>query len=474
MTQMRQPASEASGDLPPVRDRSNLILLVLCSAAFMALLDVFVVNVAFTAIGDSYSGSDLSDLSWVLNGYTIVYAALLIPAGRLADRHGRKAGFIAGVALFSLSSLACAFAPTLWWLVAFRVLQAAGAAALTPTSLGLLLSTLPAERRAGAVKIWATSTALAGAVGPVLGGLLVEVSWRWIFLINVPFGVAAIVGAVLLVPETKDGSVTRIPDVLGAAAIAIGLGGLALALVKGSEWGWASRSTLVAFAVTISALVVVAIRVARHPVPIIDPALLRVRSFFWSNVTAVLFCTAFGAVLPSVILRLQTGLHYDALTTGLAVAPGPLAVPFVAALGQRLGRRMSASKLVALGNAFVGLGAVLMAVSASADVNYWTQLFPGWMLVGVGVGFALPNLLAKATVDLPPTRVSTGSAIVNTSRQLGYVLGVTMLVAILGTITAGAADSLDSFRWGWWAIAGAGLLATLTSFGIAAPSRTGK
>lgn len=474
MTQMRPPASEALGDAQPVRDRSNLILLVLCSAAFMALLDVFVVNVAFTAIGASFSGSDLSDLSWVLNGYTIVYAALLIPAGRLADRHGRKAGFITGVALFSLSSLACAFAPTLWWLVAFRVLQAAGAAALTPASLGLLLTTLPAERRATAVKIWATTTALAGAVGPVLGGVLVKVSWEWIFLINVPFGVAAIVGTMLLVQETKDSSVTRIPDILGAAAIAIGFGGLALALIKGDEWGWTDQSTLVVFAVTVIAFVVVAIRMAKHPVPIIDPALLRVRSFFWSNVTAVLFCTAFGAVLPSVIFRLQTGLHYDALITGLAVAPSPLLVPFVAALGQRLSKRVSASNLVALGNAFVGLGAVLMAVSASTDVNYWTQIFPGWMLVGVGVGFALPNLLAKATVDLPPARVSTGSAIVNTSRQVGYVLGVTMLVAILGTITAGAADSLDSFRWGWWAIAGAGLLATLTSFGIAAQSRTDK
>ncbi len=474
MTQMRRPASEALGDPPPVRDRSNLILLVLCSAAFMALLDVFVVNVAFTAIGESYSGSDLSDLSWVLNGYTIVYAALLIPAGRLADRHGRKAGFIFGVALFLLASLACAFAPTLWWLVAFRVLQAAGAAVLTPTSLGLLLTTLPAERRAGAVKIWATSTALAGAVGPVLGGVLVEVSWEWIFLINVPIGLAAIVGAMRLLPESKDTSVTKIPDLLGAAAIAVGFGGLALALVKGGEWGWTDQPTLTVFAVTILAFVVVAIRMARHSSPIIDPALLRVRSFFWSNVTAVLFCTAFGAVLPSVILRLQTGLNYDALITGLAVAPSPLLVPFVAALGQRLSRRMSPSTLVALGNAFVALGAVLMAVSASAEVNYWTQIFPGWMLVGVGVGFALPNLLAKATVDLPPARVSTGSAIVNTSRQVGYVLGVTMLVAILGTITVGAADSLDSFRWSWWAIAGAGLLATLASFGIAAPARTDK
>ena len=160
----------------PARDRSGAVLLVLCAAAFMAMVDVFVVNVAFTAIGQDYAGSSLSDISWVLNAYTIVYAALLIPAGRLADRYGRKAGFLGGLAVFTLASAACALSPSLWWLIGFRVLQAAGAAALTPTSLGLLLTSMPADRRASAVKIWATSSALAAAIGPVIGGALVKIS----------------------------------------------------------------------------------------------------------------------------------------------------------------------------------------------------------------------------------------------------------------------------------------------------------
>ncbi|AUM16834.1 major facilitator transporter [Rhodococcus ruber Chol-4] len=469
----RTMVGEQTGDAP-VRDRSNLMLLVLCSAAFMAMLDVFVVSVAFAAIGEGYPGSSLADLSWVLNAYTIVYAALLIPAGRLADRYGRRAGFVVGLVVFTVASLACALGPTLWWLVGFRVLQAVGAAALTPTSLGLLLTALPPERRATAVKIWATSTSLAAAVGPVIGGALVKVSWQWVFLINVPVGIAAVVGAVVLLPETKDATVTRIPDVLGAAVLAVALGSLALALVKGQEWGWSGTGTLTAFAVAVVGLAAVAVRMRRHPAPVVDPALLRVRSFFWSNVTALLFCTAFGAVLLSVILRLQTGAHYSALVTGLAVAPSPLMVPIFAAVSQRLSNRLAPSTLVAIGNVLVGVGVIMLAVSATEEVNYATQVLPGWLLVGVGVGFSLPNLLAKATVDLPPARVSTGSAVVNTSRQMGYVLGVSMLVAILGEFGSADAETLAVFTYAWWAIAVVALASAATAMGMRSRRASGE
>ncbi|MEC3956855.1 MFS transporter [Nocardia sp. CDC153] len=472
LSEPRQTATSVPVPEQRERDRSTLILLTLCSAAFMAMLDVFVVNVAFRSIGEAFARSSLSNLSWILNGYTIVFAALLIPAGRLADRYGRKAGFIVGLSVFAGASLACALAPNLWWLIAFRVLQAAGAAALLPTSLGLLLTALPVERRAGAVKIWATSTSLAAAVGPVVGGALVKASWQWVFLINVPIGVLALIGVVLLLPETKGPVQSKIPDILGAAVLALALGALSLALVKGQEWGWSGTATVVSFVVAAIAFATVVVRVLRHPAPIIDPTLLKVRSFFWANVTTILFCTAFGAVLPSVIFRLETGAHYDTLITGLAVAPGPLMVPFFAAVSQRVGRYLSVAWVVAIGNVLVGLGAVVMAVSAREQVHYATQLLPGWLIVGIGVGFTLPNLLAKATVDLPPAQVSTGSAIVNTSRQLGYVFGVVMLVAILGTLTAATnSDALDSFRWGWWAIAAVGLLSTFTAFGIA-PARS--
>ncbi|MFJ8812474.1 MFS transporter [Amycolatopsis thermoflava] len=196
---------------------------MLCLAAFMAMLDVFVVNVAFTGIGASFAGSSL------------------------ADRHGRKAGFLVGLTVFTLASVGCAVAPGLWWLVAFRVLQAVGAAALTPAGLGLLLTALPPERRAGAVKVWATTSSFAAALGPVVGGALVELSWNWVFLINVPVGVVAFAAAMRLVPESRDESVTRLPDVPDAVVLAVAIGALALGLVKGGEWGWTGAAALGAF-----------------------------------------------------------------------------------------------------------------------------------------------------------------------------------------------------------------------------------
>lgn len=450
----------------PAGQRSNLILLVLCSAAFMAMLDVFVVNVAFTAKGEGYAGASLADLSWVLNGYTIVYAALLIPAGRLADRYSRKKGFLLGLAVFTVASALCAVAPTLWWLNGFRVLQAVGAAALTPTSLGLILTAMPAARRAFAVKVWATSTSIAAAIGPVIGGALVRVSWEWVFLINVPIGVLAFVAARSLVPDSCDASVSRAPDLVGSVVLALAIGAVALALVKGQEWGWSSGSTLAAFAVAAVGLAVFVWRAFHHPAPVVDPALLKVRTFFWANASALLFCVAFGAILPSVVLRLESYAGFSPLATGFAVAPGPLMVPIFAVIGQRLTRHVPVGVVVSLGNALVGVGAVVMAVSATDEVSYAADLLPGWLIVGMGVGFALPILLASATVDLPPARVSTGSAIVNTSRQLGYVVGVAMLVAILGTLAASDARALSAFTHAWWAIAGVAAVGAVAALGI--------
>ena len=225
-----------------------MILATLSGAAFMASLDVFIVNVAFPDIGHDFNGASLANLSWILNGYTIVYAALLVPLGRLADRYGRKAGFVGGLALFTAASAACAFSTGLWMLVAFRVLQAVGAAALTPTSLGLLLTSTPPERRVRAVRIWAASGALAAAIGPVVGGVLVQASWRWVFLVNLPVGVVAVIAAVRSVPDSRDESITRTPDLLGAAMLAAAIGAVSLGLVRGSDWGWGSATTIATFA----------------------------------------------------------------------------------------------------------------------------------------------------------------------------------------------------------------------------------
>src|SRR2546423_1202176 len=262
------------------------VLAVLSLAAFMASLDLFIVNVAFPDISRDFHGESLSNLSWVLNGYAVLYAALLVPLGRLADRFGRLTGFLGGLALFTIASAACAASGNLWTLVAFRGLQAVGAAALTPTSLGLLLAATPAEKRARAVRIWAAIGALAAAFGPVVGGLLVQASWRWVFVVNVPFGILAIVAAWRFVPDSRDLAVTRIPDLFGSALVAVGIGALALALVKGPGWGWTSYGVDGAFLVAAVGLGGFWGGSGRHPLPVVEPALLRGPAFARANMIA--------------------------------------------------------------------------------------------------------------------------------------------------------------------------------------------
>ena len=455
---------------PAPRDRSSAVVLVLCAAAFMAMLDVFVVNVAFTDIGASFPGSALSSLSWVLNAYAIGYAALLIPAGRLADRYGRKVSFLAGLTVFTLASAACAAAPSLWWLVALRVVQAAGAAALTPASLGLLLTVLPPDRRAGAVRVWATTSSVAAAVGPVVGGALVELSWRWVFLINLPIGVVVFWVARRLIPRSPadasaQGDAVRMPDLLGVAVLAATIGAAALGLVKGGEWGWSSPTTLAVFAAALIGAGCFMWRTLRHPSPVVDPALFRAPAFRWANLTVLTFCTAFGAAFPAVVLWLEQVAGFSAIRTGLAILPGPTMVPIFAVVGRRLAARVPAGRLVAAGNLVFGVGAIMLALGVSGHAAYATHVLPGWIVTGVGIGLALPTMLTSATAALPAEQAATGSAVVNTSRQLGYVLGVAILVAVLGAITGTPEQVQTGFRHAWLFIAVTAVLSAATALG---------
>lgn len=453
------PLSPASAPPP----HSGLLLGILSLAAFMAGLDLFIVNVGFDAIGREFDGASLADLSWVLNAYAIVFAALLVPLGRLSDRYGRKAGFLFGVALFTAASAACAVSTSLWQLVLFRVLQAVGAAALTPASLGLLLSAFPPERRAGAVRIWSASGALAAAAGPVFGGLLVSASWRWIFLVNIPIGVLALVVAVRIVPDSKEAAMTRLPDLPGAALLTGSIGLLALGLVKINDWSAVRTSAVLAGAVL--GIAVFWFRSRRHASPVIEPALLRVRAFVWSNLTAIAFSAAFAANLLTAILWMQQVWHYSALRTGLGIAPGPLMVPLAAIVAAKLAARVPAGRMVAAGCLLCTVGVLLMAASMGQSPHYASELLPGWLVGGAGVGLALPTILATATTDLPAARFSTGSAVVNMSRQIGSVLGISLLVAILGTpLTYDATH--EAFVNAWIAIGIFMMLGAATAFGM--------
>jgi EmrB/QacA subfamily drug resistance transporter len=441
----------------------RIVTAVLIGAAFLAGVDLFIVNVAFDQIGRDFATADLSELSWILNAYAVVYAALLIPMGRLADRVGQKRGFIAGMALFIAASLACGLAPGIWWLVAFRVLQAVGAAAMTPASLGLLLAAVAPEKRAPAARLWATTGAVAAALGPALGGGLVQLSWQWAFWVNLPVGLLLVVGAIRYVPDVRLNLGTPLPDLAGALQLVLAVGGLVLGLVQGSDWGWTSPRVIGAFAVSALAAAAFGRRTLRHPAPIISPGLLGVPAFRWANLATLIFNSAFGAALLGAILWLQQAWEYGALQTGLAIALGPLVVPITSVLAHRMLPSARPGHLIAAGSLLFAGSALWQAWVLSETPAYWTGFLPAWLLGGVGVGLAMPNLLAAATATLPPAQASTGGGIVTMSRQVGLALGVSMLVTIVD-----GADRQAGFTHAWYAVAVGMLLAALAALRMAA------
>jgi EmrB/QacA subfamily drug resistance transporter len=436
------------------------VLVIVCAAVVLSSLDLFIVNVALPDMARDLHESNLPDLSWVLNAYAIVYAALLVLLGRLAESRRREHGFLLGVLVFTAASAACGAASSLPELIAFRVVQAAGAALLTPTSLSLVLASTAPERRHGAVRAWTAVGGLAAALGPVVGGLLVAVSWRWVFLVNVPIGVAALVAGWTRLPRVDGHPVAR-PDALAAALVTAGVTGLSLGLVKGNGWGWGSASTILTLAGSVAVLAAFAIHCARHRNPLIDARLFAVRAFTGSSLVALVFSIAFGAMLFSRVLFAQEVWGWSALATGLSIAPGPLMVPvFAFGVAGRLIRRYGPGPVIAAGATIFAVGSAWWAASVTIRPDYVSGQLGGMILTGIGVGLTLPTFMATGTSSLPPSSFATGSAVINMLRQVGLAVGVAVLVAVLG-VPHGSASTLSAYRHAWEVIAFASLLAAV-------------
>jgi EmrB/QacA subfamily drug resistance transporter len=442
---------------PPINARSDAdvsarrvaaIVGVLSLAVFMSSLDLFIVNLAFPYIGREYPGTSLSSLSWVLNGYTIVFAAVLVPAGRWADRVGRLRLFVAGLVIFSLGSLLCGLAPGVPELIGARVIQASGAGLMVPASLSLLLAVVPAPARARAIGTRSAIGALGAALGPVIGGSLVQLSWRWVFWINLPVGVAAILLARRVVPESKDDEVRGRPDVIGAALLAASVGLVALALVKAPGWGWGSASFIGLLLLSLACGVAMIFRSHRHHSPVIELGLLRSRTFSGTFAASILYYAGFGAFVLNSVEFLTGVWHYSAVVAGLAIGPGPLMVlPFARLVAPRLAVRLGGAGRVAVIGCAVNAGAQLLwLIMIQAHPAYLTHLLPAQLLGGAGVGLTIPSLIGAGTASLPPAHFGTGSGILNMARQVGTVLGVAGLVAILSH--AVPADPLAGYRHG--------------------------
>jgi EmrB/QacA subfamily drug resistance transporter len=448
------------------------VFAVVTAGIAMVNLDLFIVNVALPSIGRTFGGADLASLSWVLNAYAIVFAALLVPAGRAADLIGRRTAFLAGVIVFALASAACAVAPDVWLLVVARIIQAAGGALLMPASLGLLLAAAPPDKRTGAIRGWTSVGGAAAALGPVLGGALVAANWRWVFLVNVPIAAVALLASLRVLPradnskkrasaDTADTADTVRPDTVGAALFTIAIGALALALVKSDEWGWTSARVLGSIAVAVVLLLLFVRRSARHPAPVIEPHLLRLPAFSTATAANVVFGAAFGAMLLMVTLWCQDVWGWSALRTGLGVAPGPLLVPFFAVGAGPLARRIGPGPVAALGCAIYAAGCVFWRFNLSLVPDYPAHMLPGMLMTGTGVGLALPTLVSAGVSAVPPHRFATGSGVVTMARQVGIVIGVAILVTVLGHPSGAAA--LAAFQHATLVIAAIAVTAGLAS-----------
>jgi len=443
------------------------VLLIVCAGVVLASLDLFIVNVALPQIARDLHARDLGELSWVLNAYAIVYASLLVFFGRLADRYRRDRAFLLGVAVFTAASVACAASASVGMLIGFRVLQAAGAALLTPTSLGLVLASHEDPvRRSSAVRTWTAVGGLSAAIGPVVGGLLVAASWRWVFLVNLPVGVAALVVGWRRLPAVPGHPIQR-PDPLGVVFATAGVGLLTFGLVKGSDWGWASAriDTVLAAAVVVLGSFVLHCLYSRAP--LVHPDLFRSRSFTGASLIALFFSSSFGAMLLSIVLWEQGAWGWSALRAGLAIAPGPLMVPVISFLvAGRLIHRYGSAAVISLGSVSFAAGVAWWALAVTASPNYVSGVLGGMILTGVGVGLTLPTMMATAAASLPPHAFATGSAVINMIRQTGLAVGVAVLIAVLGTGVAQHGARLASFQHAWWVSAAVSLAGVVPALAL--------
>jgi EmrB/QacA subfamily drug resistance transporter len=457
----------------PVRQRRiapGAALAVASFGAFLAFLDATIVNIAFPDIQHSFPRTSLAELSWVLNAYNVVFAALLVAAGRFADLFGRRRMFVAGVVVFAIASVGCAIAPSVGFLVAMRVVQAVGGATLVPASLASVIAAYPVERRAHAVGLWGATGALAAGLGPPLGGALVEASnWRLVFWINVPLAVIAIALAGRTMVESRAPGRRSLPDLAGTALLAASLGLVTLALVQADTWGWGSAGVLVALVAGIGCIALFVQRSRTHPVPVLDPRLLRIPTFAVANAVMVLAGIGFSAYLLDNVLWLHYVWGYALLRAGLAVAPAAFVAALAAGSLGRLADRHGFRPIVVTG-AVVWAGAYIWYIErVGPHPHFLTQWLPGQVLSGIGVGAVMPLLASASMAAVPGGRYAVASAVSSAARQLGSALGVAFLVIIVGTPTA--ATAADHLRHGWWLPFGCFLAAGVVSLLLRQPQR---
>jgi EmrB/QacA subfamily drug resistance transporter len=439
MDQPTSAGSVAPHQLPLASPGARWLIVAAILGSGIALLDSTVVNVALPTIGRELGGG-LTGQQWVLDGYLLTLSALLLSGGAAGDRYGRRRVFLAGLVVFTVASLTCGLSPTIGWLIGARLVQGAGAAALVPGSLALIDAGIVEADRARAVGVWAGMSGVTTALGPFIGGWLVDsASWRWVFFLNVPLAVAVAWIAVRHIPESRDPTATGRPDIVGTAAFAVGLGGIAYALIEVPSRGWTFTTVTVA---VVGAAALVAFPLIEQTVqsPFLPLKLFRSRQFTGANLTTLAVYTAVGGALFLLVLQLQQSLHYSALVGGLATLPMTtimlIGSPWAGALAQRTGPRIP----MTVGPLVAALGVALMA-RIVPGATYLGAVVPAVVVFGVGLAITVAPLTAAVLSAVSDTYAGTASGVNNAIARVAGLLAVAVLPVAAG-IHAGPGQPL--------------------------------
>jgi EmrB/QacA subfamily drug resistance transporter len=396
---------------------------------FMIMLDNTVVNVALPAIQEDL-GVGLAELQWIVAGYALTFAALMLSGGKLADHYGRRLIFVVGLTIFTLASLACGLAESGDVLIGARVVQGAGAALMNPATLSSISATFPAEQRGMAIGIWAGVSALALAIGPLVGGLLTDhLDWSWIFFVNIPVGVAAVAASFLFIEESRDTSEEQRLDLPGQVAGGLGLFALTYALIEANSYGWTSGRILGAFAVAAVALALFVWLERVQRAPMLDLGLFRNSTFAGANTVILLVALAMFGVFFFLSLYMQNILGFSAVETGAAFLPMTILIILIAPVAGKTSDRIGSRSLMTVGMVLIAVQ-LLYFSRLGVDENFW-DLLPGLLVGGMGMALVMTPSAAAAVRSVPVDKAGVGSAVLNAFRQVGGSMGVAVMGAII-------------------------------------------
>ena len=435
----------------------------------MIMLDNTVVNVALPSIQRDLD-ADLSELQWIVTGYALTFAALMLVGGKVADAYGRRLIFVIGIAVFTIASLLCGLAESGEMLIAARVLQGAGAALMNPATLSIIAATFPPHERGTAIGIWAGVSALALAIGPLVGGLITEhLDWSWIFFVNVPVGILGIAASYAFIDESRDETHARL-DLPGLATSGIGLFALTYGLIEANTYGWSSTRIVGSFVLAAVSLLVFVQLERRQRDPMLPLELFRNGTYTGSNLVVLLVALAMFGVFFFVSLYLQNILGYSAVETGAAFLPLTILIILVAPIAGKTSDRIGSRGLMTTGMILIAAQLVMFS-RLSVDARFW-DLLPALVLGGIGMGLTMTPGAAAATRSVPVDKSGVGSAVLNSARQVGGTMGIAVMGAIVAA-EAGAERTPEAFMRGFEAAllvaAAIAVLGAIVAFALVRP-----